>query len=55
MSAHWGEADANGAMRVISGFGTSRHLAALQNLVAIGSEQTSIKLHRSSSIHEYAP
>src|SRR5260370_39387258 len=35
--------------------GTTRHFAALRNLVAIGAKRTSIKPHQSSSIYEYAP
>jgi hypothetical protein len=36
----------------MSAFGTSRHFAALRNLVAIGAQRTSSKPHQSSSIYE---
>ena len=38
-----------------SGFGTLRHFAATQDLVAIGAERTSIRLPQSSSVYECAP
>lgn len=39
----------------MAAIGTSRHFAALRNLVAIGAYRTSIKPHLPSSIYEYAP